>query len=547
MAFERRVGVDELERRLAGRARPARGRVRSDASFRSLRPFCSALIIVPSPRSSRSTSASSNPSVVARRQPPARSRGAAASSGSRRDQQPALRRAPRRGRPGRAAGGAGRCRSGRRRGSPSPWRWARRRRPRSRSWPPARRARRRGSASITSSFSAEVIRPCSSPRRRPASSPARSRSIGLLGRRHLELLGLLDQRAHHVGLAPGRHLRAHGVPRRGVGRAGRSAQRVDDRRAARRQLVEHADVEVAVDGHRRGARDRRGRHHQHVGHRLRRALSRSAARCSTPKRCCSSTTTTPRRWKSTRLLDERVGADGDVDARRRRGRRAARARSPPVTRFVSSSTRSGRSPKRLSGSGHRQTRRAARARSPKCCSASTSVGAISAPWCPPCTAASSARQRHHRLAANRRRPAAAGASGAAPARSASISAITRRWAPVSGKGSAAWKRRTSSPPTAWRMPTALALDRPLAQHEHELHAQQLVERQPPAGRVLLGDASRARGSPAARSPRSISSSRRRTPAGHRVGDAARLAARRARSPPSRRSPTSMTWAFSLCG
>ena len=66
-------------------------------------------------------------------------------------------------------------------------------------------------------------------------------------------------------------------------------------------LGDHRDVEVAVDGHRRGARDRRGRHDQHVGHAAFLGggllavapLSRSAARCSTPKRCCSSTTTTP--------------------------------------------------------------------------------------------------------------------------------------------------------------------------------------------------------------------------------------------------------------
>jgi hypothetical protein len=39
------------------------------------------------------------------------------------------------------------------------------------------------------------------------------------------------------------------------------------------------------------------------------ALARSAARCSTPKRCCSSMTTTPRLANFDGLLDERVRAD----------------------------------------------------------------------------------------------------------------------------------------------------------------------------------------------------------------------------------------------
>ena len=56
-----------------------------------------------------------------------------------------------------------------------------------------------------------------------------------------------------------------------------------DRRATRRQLVEHRHVEVAVDGHRRRARNRRGRHHQHVGNRAAVAL-RPAARPAARRR-----------------------------------------------------------------------------------------------------------------------------------------------------------------------------------------------------------------------------------------------------------------------
>ena len=42
-------------------------------------------------------------------------------------------------------------------------------------------------------------------------------------------------------------------------------------------------------------------------------LARRAARCSTPKRCCSSTTTTPEGPELHPLLDEGVGAHEDVD------------------------------------------------------------------------------------------------------------------------------------------------------------------------------------------------------------------------------------------
>ena len=87
-----------------------------------------------------------------------------------------------------------------------------------------------------------------------------------------------------------------------------------------------------------------------------------------------------------------------------------------------------------------------------CCSASTSVGAISAPWCPPCTAASSALTATSVLPAPTS-PCSRRCIGCGPARSASISAIARRCAPVSSNGRAAVQplgraRRRPS----WRMP-----------------------------------------------------------------------------------------------
>ena len=88
---------------------------------------------------------------------------------------------------------------------------------------------------------------------------------GLLGRGHLQLVGILDQRADDVGLASRRHLGAHRVPRQGLVEWGHGADRLD-RRASGRQLVEDADVEVAVHGHRGRARDRCRRHHEDIGH-----------------------------------------------------------------------------------------------------------------------------------------------------------------------------------------------------------------------------------------------------------------------------------------
>ena len=66
------------------------------------------------------------------------------------------------------------------------------------------------------------------------------------------------------------------------------------------------------------------------------ALALSAARCSTPKRCCSSTTTRPRSANWTRVLEQRVRADHDAGLApgglaRAPARRAA-ALSEPVSR-----------------------------------------------------------------------------------------------------------------------------------------------------------------------------------------------------------------------
>ena len=123
------------------------------------------------------------------------------------------------------------------------------------------------------------IWPCSSPSRRPRE---------LLGLQPLELLG------RGLGLDLARCPRRAGTRRTPGGPAATSARtRSYTRRCARagsapttsvaigvrpgRHLAQLGLVEVAVDEHRRGARDRRRRHHEHVGLV---ALARAAARAA---------------------------------------------------------------------------------------------------------------------------------------------------------------------------------------------------------------------------------------------------------------------------
>ncbi len=66
----------------------------------------------------------------------------------------------------------------------------------------------------------------------------------------------------------------------------------------------------------------------------------------------------------------------------------------------------------------------------KCCSASTSVGTMSAPWCPLCTAASNAASATTVLP-EPTSPWSRRCMGKGPAMSATITARARRWAVVS--------------------------------------------------------------------------------------------------------------------
>ena len=74
----------------------------------------------------------------------------------------------------------------------------------------------------------------------------------------------------NISLAPLRHLLAHEVPDIVGALLGHATR--DDGGASGRQLVENADIEIAVERKGKRARNRSCRHHQHVGFGLIRLL-----------------------------------------------------------------------------------------------------------------------------------------------------------------------------------------------------------------------------------------------------------------------------------
>ena len=155
----------------------------------------------------------------------------------------------------------------------------------------------RRNAAITGSFSEAFSWPCSRPTRRPAEHRlAQPLQLGG-GRACLHALGTVDQGADHEGAVARGHLGPDPLPHLVVVCVG-PRPRSGHRSPSRRELVQDGHVEVPEDDHRRRPRDRGGRHHEHIGVGTRtvaasRPFALSAARCSTPNRCCSSTTTTP--------------------------------------------------------------------------------------------------------------------------------------------------------------------------------------------------------------------------------------------------------------
>ena len=180
-------------------------------------------------------------------------------------------------------------------------------------------------------------------------------------------------------------------------------------------------------------------------------FSRRAERCSTPKRCCSSMTTMPSREKRTASVNNAwVPTTRSTSPLARPASSLARSAAP--VRLVSSSVRSALSPHRDAGLG--TVRPESMADSDMwCCSASTSVGAISAPWYPPATAVNNDHNATKVLPAPTS-PCRSRCMGTALAMSASISAMARSCAPVRGKGRSPRKRSISGEPVRWEMPLA---------------------------------------------------------------------------------------------
>ena len=152
-------------------------------------------------------------------------------------------------------------------------------------------------ARIAASLSAAGIWPCSSPSRRSASSSACSRSSSSVAARASSLSRALDQRAHDVGLAPVRHLLAHLL----VHRDPLEGPAADDRRSRSASGRPAGGAARSCRGRRRSASPRCAGSGVAVitSTSGESPLARSRSRCSTPKRCCSSITATPRRANST--------------------------------------------------------------------------------------------------------------------------------------------------------------------------------------------------------------------------------------------------------
>ncbi len=236
-------------------------------------------------------------------------------------------------------------------------------------------------------------------------------------------------------------------------------------------------------------------------------LSRSASRWSTPKRCCSSTTTSPRSKNCTVLAEQRVGADDD-GCRRPTPRRAVALRVSATGSCPVSSV--GRSSRREVGTERLHDRAQVLARrAPRSARAARTARPTRRPRASPAARRASCPSRP--------RPARAGSSACRP-RGRSRSRHRRvAWSPVSSNGSAASNSARASRPARARSPRLRAKARALLQqrglqHERLLEAQRLprraASRNPSRGRWM---SSSARGT--------ASSPRARARLGHRVSSA----------------------------
>ena len=199
--------------------------------------------------------------------------------------------------------------------------------------------------------------------------------------RCLDRGALLDQRAHPVGLSSGRDVATD--PRQDLVAATHRDQFGDDRPPARRQLVDHRDVEIGEEAHCERARDRCGRQHQHV--RQQRPIR--SAQCESLRDAEAMLLIDDRKAEPVvihRVLDQRVGANRQL-------------RGPARHQLLRGALGCGAKPAGQPGRAHAEGR-SHPAMWPKCCSASSSVGAIAAA-CQPDSTRAQRRVRNHGLAA----------------------------------------------------------------------------------------------------------------------------------------------------
>ena len=189
------------------------------------------------------------------------------------------------------------------------------------------------------------------------------------------------------------------------------------------QLVEHRDIQVAVERQRERARDRRGGHHQHV--RVVALLAQGVALLHA-EAVLLVHHRQPQPLKLDALLDQRVRADGHGGLRRSPARRGRR-RAPSPSGCPSAGPHAARTARAACSSRDSAARPESR----------------SAPAARPDSRSRrrpAARRRPPPSCRSRHRLAAGGTSAAACARSARISRMARRCAPVKRNGSDASKQ-----------------------------------------------------------------------------------------------------------
>ena len=188
----------------------------------------------------------------------------------------------------------------------------------------------------------------------------------------------------------------------------------------------------------------------------------------TPKRCCSSMITKPSCLNRTRLLHERMGPHRQlrVTPSARRSHASLRSFAPIVPVSSTGSNRDGSS---------------RRAMFRKCCSASSSVGDITAA-CSPFSIATSAASSATMVLPEPTSPCSRRFIGRGRCRSSTISLSACRWSPVRRNGSTSSAARRIRSSTAMVVGLAQRVGLAPLQRQAELKHEELLEDQPPLGR-----------------------------------------------------------------